>query len=331
MSMKKKAIGIVGILILGVCFLGTSYCLDKGGGCWELEDLDLSLEPGRYALFHIERLASDFYEGRAPGSAGCGRAARYLARQFQLLGLKPAGDQGTYFQRVKVPSFVLVKQGERWKPKINSDGFVLSDNVLAFLGPGEFPSQKGVVIVSAHYDHLGVSGNAWFPGANDNASGLAVLLETACFFAGQPRMPNLQILFAAWTGEEEGLYGSRHFVATFPLKKIKAVINLDTLGNGEPAEFLVWSHDRDNQLISLVEATGKRLDYQVKVQFLGTSSAYTSDDQPFSENGVPAVTLLSQTWLEHNHTIEDTPEMINPGKLENATKLVINIVKQLAY
>jgi hypothetical protein len=328
----KKAFGFVGVLVLGICVFGTFFFLEKGRSYWKVEDLGLNFEPGRDALFHVERLASDFYEGRAPGSAGCRRAAEYLARQFQLLGLKPAGDQGTYFQQVKVPRFVLGKQGDRWKPKVNGEGFVLSDNVLAFLGPGEFSSQKDVVIVSAHYDHLGVLGNTWFPGANDNASGLAVLLETARFFASRPQLPNLQLLFAAWTGEEEGLYGSRHFVTTFPFRtKIRAVINLDTLGNGDPMEFLVWSRDRDNQLVSLVKAIGEKWGYQIEVQFLGSDSVYTSDDQPFSENGIPAITLLSPTWLENNHSIRDVAEMINQKKLENATKLVINIVKQLAY
>jgi len=288
-------------------------------------------ESGDFAFFHVQKLSSSYFHGRAPGTQGGNRAAQYLAGQFQKFGLKPGGERGTYYQTVEGPSFKLVRQDYRWKPQVLEERALESENVLGFLGPGEISPEKSTIIVSAHYDHLGTLNGDFFPGANDNASGLGVLLEVARVLGNRATVPKHQVLFAAWTFEEEGLYGSTFFTSAFPFHKVQAVINLDSLGNGAPRDFLLWTHQAENPLIPLVTRTGDRLGLRFRSRVLSPDTPHTSDHQPFGERGIPAVTILSPNWLERNHTLRDTKDQININKLENATKLVIGVLEELAY
>lgn len=285
---------------------------------------------GEFALFHVRKLASFYFQGRAPGTKGGYRAARYLAEWFQKSGLKPGGEGGTYYQTVLGPCFKLAIQENRWKPQISGEKKIVSENVLGFLGD-EAGAGRGVVILSAHYDHLGALNGNFFPGANDNASGLGVLLEVARVLGSRPDPPRHRILFAAWTFEEEGLYGSTFFASTYPADKVKAVINLDSLGTGEAREFLLWTHQQKNPLAPLVTGTGEKLGLRLSSRVLPSQTPHTSDHQPFAERGVPAVTILSPNWLEKNHTLQDVEGEINAGKLENAARLVVRVVEKLAY
>ncbi len=287
-------------------------------------------ESGEFAFFHVQKLASLGFQGRAPGTKGGNRAAQYLASWFQRLGLKPGGEGGTFFQTVKGPHFELVRQENRWKPNNSRQMTVKSDNVLGFIGHPETSPGTSTIIISAHYDHLGKWNTKFFPGANDNASGLGVLLEAARVLKSRNFNPKHQILFAAWTFEEEGLYGSAYFASTFPPGKVRAAINLDSLGSGEAQDFLIWTHQANNPLLPLIEKVGEGLGLNLQFRVLPLQTRYTSDHQPFAERGIPAVTILSPNWLEKNHTFQDVPDQINTEKLEKATKLVIKVVEELA-
>lgn len=206
----------------------------------------------------------------------------------------------------------------------------MSDNVLAAIDPAEERPAPPAVIISAHYDHLGVYGAGYFPGANDNASGVAVLLETARMLTAEREALPFPVVFAAWTGEEEGMYGSRHFVSYFPPERVRAVINLDSLGSGSPENFLVWTKDQNNRLLPIVEEAAREVGVVVDVRVLSSISGYNSDHWVFAEEGTPAVTILSPDWLEKNHTFEDLPERVVPEKLVNGVRLVLKIVEKLA-
>lgn len=329
----KRFLGLVLLVLLGAGFFWGMDVYPQGffrarDSRW-FEEVPVEAE---FIFYHVKKLASPEFRGRAPGTEGGSLAAQYIARQFQMLDLKPGGDSGTYFQAVRGPSFSLQKQENRWKPKVyENELFGVGNNVLGFLGPGEMVSHGSTIIISAHYDHLGEQGNNYFPGANDNASGIGVLLEVARSLASRSRNPRVNILFAAWTYEEEGLYGSKHFVSKFPLQKIKAVINLDTLGNGGKKEFLIWLHQQKNFLVPLIIKTGSELGLHIQSKVLPPQTLHTSDHQPFAEQEVPAVTLLSSAWLEKNHTFQDTPDEVNPEKLETAMKLIIAVVNRIAY
>ncbi len=294
--------------------------------------VDDTRESGEYAYNHVRVLASPEYEGRAPGTKGNQLAAQYIAGQFQSIGLKPAGSQGTYFQTIKSPEFSLILVGNRWVPRLTGGMFltVPSDNVLGYLASGGAPFPADTIIISAHYDHLGKFGDTYFPGANDNASGIGVMLEAARILANRQQQPKFNILFAAWTSEEEGLYGSRWFTENSPTSGIKAVINLDTVGNGDIRAFRIWTQTPDNPLAGIIKDVGTQQGLSIDTDVLGNSPPHTSDQRSFAEVGIPAVTLLTPDWLDKNHTVQDTPAIVNPAKLGNAVKLVLAVIDRLA-
>lgn len=208
---------------------------------------------------------------------------------------------------------------------------VPSDNVLGYLASQSSSYPDNTVIISAHYDHLGKSGDNYFPGANDNASGIGVVLEVARILAGRQQQPKTNILFAAWTSEEEGLYGSRAFTIKNHVGGVKAVINLDTVGNGDIHEFRIWTQGQDNPLVFIIQDEGAKQGLKIDTENLAFNSRHTSDHKVFAEIGIPAVTLLTPAWLDRSHTVQDTPAIVKPAKLKNAIRLVIAVVDKLAY
>ena len=291
-------------------------------------------QSGEYAYNHVRVLASPEYEGRAPGTEGNRLAAQYIAGQFQKIGLSPAGDKGTYFQQIRSPEFSLVEVGVRWMPRLTRGMFltVPSDNVLGYLAsPDTAAYPDNTIVISAHLDHLGQQGAHYFPGANDNASGVGVMIEVARILASRQQKPKCNLLFASWTSEEEGLYGSRWFTEKVPIQGIKAVINMDSIGNGDPGKFRIWTQSPDNPLIAPIKEEAAALGLSIDTEVLTNASGYTGDHRSFAEVGIPAVTLVSPTWLVDNHSIQDTPAIVNPEKLDNAVKLVLATIDRLAY
>ena len=156
---------------------------------------------------HIEFLVDDELDGRMAGSAGEAAAANYIADQFLVSGLLPAGDRGTYLQQ-----FTL--QGPM--PQAMGIENYISRNVVGFVEGADQTGQY--IIMGAHYDSQGTGGiismdqneePAIHPGADDNASGVAGLLRLADHFSEQP--PQKNMMFIAFSGEELGLLGSRLF------------------------------------------------------------------------------------------------------------------------
>ena len=177
-------------------------------------------------------MASDSLEGRKTGTEGEQKAARYIVEQFSTIGLAPAGTEGFYQAYEVTPS-----QNPHEVPTMGGGGSltIKSNNVIGLIdNPGE-----EIVIIGAHYDHLGYGGvSSLFRGdsaqvhngADDNASGVAVMIQ----LAEKLKASNLEkdVLFMAFSGEEEGLWGSNYFSknATIDLKKATAMINLDMVG-----------------------------------------------------------------------------------------------------
>ncbi len=185
-------------------------------------------------------------------------------------------------------------------------------NVLGVL-PGRDPAVANeVIILGAHYDHLGLGpdGTLW-PGANDNASGVAVLLEIARTWQAQGYVPRRTVVFAAWDAEEQGLLGSIHYVnhPRYPLEKTVAMLQLDMVGAG--ADTLAV--DGETGLLEHLLRSADALAIPAENVPLGRS-----DHVPFLEASVPAGLLIwwdpDQTIL-HYHRPGDTPEVIEPEKL----------------
>lgn len=186
--------------------------------------------PGKI-LAHISYLSSDELQGRGTGSDGERLAAKYIMSKYKKLKLKPLGDNKTYLQTFDFKGG-MHGTGEPGK----------AANIVGFLDNGA----PTTVVIGAHYDHLGTGnqGSSLDPnpagkihnGADDNASGVAGLLELARYFKSNKIKENNNFLFLCFSGEELGLFGSEYFVEhpTVDLGTINYMINLDMVGRLDP-------------------------------------------------------------------------------------------------
>jgi hypothetical protein len=169
---------------------------------------------GEAELFgHVQFLASPELAGRESGSPEGAITGSYIAAEFAKLGLAPAGDEGTFFQPFERMEAVLREVDGKHQIEQRK---LTCRNVLAWL-PGSDPARADdYVLIAAHYDHLGRNGDTFFPGADDNASGVAGLLAIAKALATGPQKPRRSVLFAAFDAEEHGLVGAETFARKPP-------------------------------------------------------------------------------------------------------------------
>ena len=184
---------------------------------------------------------------------------------------------------------------------------IAARNVLGFL-PGSDPRHRHeVVVVGAHYDHLGPEPDGTIMnGANDNASGVATVLEIARLWQAEDFDPARSVLFAAWDGEEQGLLGSRHYVEnpTQSITRTVSMLNLDMVGAGEALRI-----DGEGAVAAQLSVAAEAYGATVTSTFGGGS-----DHVPFYSAGVPAGMLI---WWpdELYHTPDDEISAIDPGRL----------------
>lgn len=185
------------------------------------------------------------------------------------------------------------------------------------------------LVISAHYDHLGTMGRrTYFPGANDNASGVALLLELAAHYARPENRPACSVVFLLFGAEEVGLVGSRYFVAhpLVPLKNIKFLVNLDLLGTGEAGATVVNGRVLPAPYRRLV-AINEARHYLPSLAPRG--SAANSDHFPFSEAGVPAFFLYTRGGSAAYHDVNDRPEALSLAGFAGAFGLVRDFLAEL--
>jgi hypothetical protein len=183
------------------------------------------------------------------------------------------------------------------------------------------------IIVGAHLDHVGKQGDALFPGANDNASGSAAVLEIARAMMKYHREPKRSVIFALFTSEEQGLYGALHMADNLPVpvESITAMLNLDCIAYGDSIR--IGNGYSAPQLWDMV----KRIDagndkYMVNDTWRGGGA----DAGPFHDKGIPALYFVSTNSYEHIHTIYDTPESLNPDLMEKITRLALMTLLETA-
>lgn len=199
---------------------------------WAQNDKMVAPSPAEYlqqVKIDVVYLASDYLQGRGTGTIGEERAADYIVHRFNQLGLKPKGENRTWFQ--EFPFFEVTNPHAPDKGKIEGKG----KNVIGLLDNGA----EHTVVIGGHYDHLGMGGSgslhAGEPeihnGADDNASGIAAMLYIAEYLK-HSNMKSNNYLFIAFSGEEKGLFGSKYFAAnpTMELGKINYMLNMDMIG-----------------------------------------------------------------------------------------------------
>ena len=178
------------------------------------------------------------------------------------------------------------------------------------------------LVVTAHYDHLGMMGRkVYFPGANDNASGVALLLELAGHYTRPENRPACSIAFLLFGAEEAGLVGSSYFVAhpLVPLRQINFLVNLDLLGTGEEGATVVNGrlHEAAFDQLQKLNAAGHYLP-----NLVARGRAANSDHFPFSETGVPAFFIYTRGGSKAYHDVNDTPDKLSLAGFAGAFRLV---------
>jgi len=272
---------------------------------------------------HVRFLASPELQGRGLGSEGAERAAQYIADQFKAIGLQPGGDDGSFLQRFRS------EKGPEGRP-------VEAANVIGVL-PGTKPEWKEQsVVVSAHYDHLGMG---WpdvhkgdegkvHPGADDDASGVAVMLELARAFAAGEK-PSRSIVFVSFSGEEAGLVGSKHYVehpGAFPLTGVMGVVNIDTVGRLGTGKLSVLGTGTASEWQHIFRGAG----FVTGVDSRNIPESIQSSDQTsFIAKGVPGVQLFTEAHADY-HRPSDTPDKIDAAGLVKVATFAKEAIAYLA-
>jgi hypothetical protein len=272
---------------------------------------------------HISTLANDAMQGRATGTAGESAAAAYIITVFKALGLEPKGDNGTYLQ-----SFAF-KGGAHGEGAPGT-----AANVIGYLDN----KASTTVIIGAHYDHLGMDGqhssldanpaSKVHNGADDNASGVAGVLELARYFGGNGKKEHNNFLFVCFSGEELGLLGSKHLADQSPadLATVNYMINMDMIGRLDPTTKTLIVHGTGTSPVwePLLKklATDK---LSIKTDSSGTGP---SDHTSFYLKNIPVLHFFTGSHSDYHKPSDDTDKINANGEAE-VLRLIAAIVEGL--
>jgi aminopeptidase YwaD len=252
------------------------------------------------------------------------RAVIELTNEKLTFGISPVAHSIPYF-RVNMAACPEVVSTVSMNVRNHFLDQYETRNVAGFVRGREYPDS--LVVLMAHYDHLGTMGKkVYFPGANDNASGVSMILAMAEYFQAHPSP--FSIVFLAFSGEELGLMGSEYFVdhPLVDLKAIKFLINLDLVGNGTDGITVVNGgifHEWFSTLIYINDAQ------QLLPAVKRRGESCNSDHCPFYRKGVPSFFIYTMGGPPAYHDLDDRPESLNYEGFEGLTKLLIEFVRRL--
>ena len=274
----------------------------------------------------VAYLASDDLEGRQTGTEGERKALAYISKRFKEIGLETKGTKD-YAQPFSFKP--KTNPHEEVKFDVNGDGTITGNNVIGYINN----KAENTVIIGAHYDHLGYGGEgslyrdtikAIHNGADDNASGVAVMLDLAKKLKG--KTTNNNYLFLAFSGEEMGLLGSNYFVKnpTIDTKKVSYMINMDMVGRMKKDSSLavygtgtspifkqvLKSHNDDFKLIQNESGVGP------------------SDHTSFYLADIPVLHFFTGQHSDY-HRPSDDPETLNYEGMELISDYIFNIITDL--
>jgi len=283
-----------------------------------------SLAPDSLALHRdVFYLASDALAGRLTGTPGNDSAAAYIARRYAALGLRPMS--AGYLQRF------VARPPTRNGPSPS----LPTQNVFAVL-PGRDPALRGeYVVIGAHFDHLGRSTegamdpeakDAVRRGADDNASGTAAVLELARILAASPTRRS--IIFANFSGEEEGLLGSAYFVehSPVPIDSIDAMLNFDMVGRLKNDKLIVYGIATAKELPALLDSATAGAGLHVTAQGDGFGA---SDQSSFYAKDIPVLHFFTDLHNDY-HRASDVPERINAAGEARVVAVAERVAREIA-
>jgi Peptidase family M28 len=307
-NLTRKLVRLFGVLI---ALMAANLCVARACAQDATTESAVQAVNADELYDHVATLADDALEGRLVGSRGGHAAGQYIVQQLQKYAVQPGGNDGDYFQ--------ACERGGR--------------NILAVLPGGDQQLSNEYIVVGAHYDHVGdgSQGHALgaigkiYNGADDNASGVAELLETIEVLTKAHADCRRSVLFAFWDGEEMGFLGSKDWTAhpTVPLDAVKLDINLDMVGRL-----------REGKL----EVVGTRTGYNMRRLVSGAVEDplwlnYTwelkpnSDHWPFLEHNIPAVMFHTGLHADYHKPTDDVEKINREGMREIGRYLVATIVR----
>lgn len=273
-------------------------------------------------------LANDSLNGRKTGSEGEKKAAKYIAKRFEDLGLQPKGTDG-YFQKFSYKASKNPHQEAEFTSDKN-DSTETGENVIAYLDN----KAENTVVIGAHYDHLGMGGEgslyregeAIHNGADDNASGVAMMLHLADSLQkkGSPKKNNY--LFIAFSGEEEGLLGSNYFVKnpTINTKKVTYMLNMDMVGRLNSENTLaVYGVGTSPIFKQAVNANARELKIAENESGVGPS-----DHTSFYLADIPVLHFFTGQHEDY-HKPSDDAEKVNFEGMKIVSNYIFSIIKDL--
>jgi hypothetical protein len=261
----------------------------------------------------ISFLASDQMRGRKNGSEDMKLAADWISGKYSEYGLKPLTPADNYFQKYTYTS----RQTE-----------IKEQNVIGYIEGADPVLKKEYIILSAHFDHLGISSvakpDSIFNGADDNAAGTATIIAIAEYIRKSGLKPGRSIVFAAFSGEENGARGSRFFVANspIPLKNIYADLNFEMTGHSEylgKNNYYMTGCNLSN-LDDLIGEFDKESGFKlIDTIQIAKSLFYQSDNIAFSRikttdnitQGIPSGTFATTTMAGYIHNVTDEVQLFD--------------------
>jgi Zn-dependent M28 family amino/carboxypeptidase len=281
-------------------------------------------------LADLHTLAAPAMEGRKTGSEGNRKAQAYLQERFAALNLKPFGTGYAHtFSFTHTSIKGLVTPGRPYKTE-----YPAATNLIGFIPGTQDPNR--FLVISAHYDHLGVRNGRLYPGADDNASGVAAMLAIAAYLKQHP--PLHSVVFAAFDGEELGLRGAKAFMHALPFPKaqLAANLNLDMVGRNNFNRIFAAGTSYTPSLKPLVEQVAMRSSVKVilghdRSQLVaGNVEDWTdsSDHGPFHDAGIPFLYFGVEDHEDY-HAPTDTVGGIKPDFYIRVTTLLVDMAATL--
>ncbi len=281
---------------------------------------------------HLYTFADDKMQGRMTGEPGQKMAATYLKDFYVKQGIIAPRGADNYFQ--EIPSSYFGR----------SNKYGDSENVVAFIPGSEKPNE--IIVLSAHYDHVGTKGNEVYNGADDDGSGTVSLLEIAEAFqkaVQDGNGPKRSILFLHVTGEEIGLYGSKYYTEhpLFPLENTVCNLNTDMVGRIDPDKidtpnyiYLIGSDKLSQDLHDLSEMIneeyiGLELDYTYNDDNDPNRFYYRSDHYNFAKHNIPIIFYFNGVHEDY-HKPTDTPDKIEYELMAKRAQLIFQTAWEVA-
>ena len=326
----KKILLVLSISIISLSLISCSkndLSIDATENSKSIESNDLKEEENEETVSIdkqevINKLCSYEFEGRWIGSAGNELAEEYINDLFGQIGLIPIFNESykeEYTQEV-YKNYGLIAEDDYGEVK----------TINNIVGKIEGNSNNAVII-SAHFDHIGIQDGKIIRGAIDNASGVAVLLDLAEILNNKYSVnePAFDIIFCAFNGEECGLTGSEKFIEDINGKYDNLInINIDSVGYKDGGKVTFLDRNTDTSLYEPMKEVIENNGLEVE---LNTGLKGTADSVEFDRAGISAICIIDENVKEVIHTENDTPELIDYDRLDKVVKSVDDFVSSFTF